>query len=133
MKVTMMDNPGKEDDLIRRGMAINTVTEKEGWYPASLWYVPPAEAWIEADDMEPICPCITIDANRNIHLTTEKFEVNQGRRDANGNSYDNQHFYVDGALTHGIERKEMFKSVLIYENRITHWMPLPEPPKEDTK
>jgi len=53
MKVTMMDNPGKADDVIRRETAINTVSEKEGWYPASLWYVPPVgpdEAiWREVD------------------------------------------------------------------------------------
>lgn len=53
MKVTMMDNPGKADDVIRRETAINTVSEKEGWYPASLWYVPPAETaseiWDAAD------------------------------------------------------------------------------------
>lgn len=42
-KVQLTDNPGKEDDLIRRIDAIATVTQKEGWYPASLWYVPAAK------------------------------------------------------------------------------------------
>ena len=41
MKIQLMDNPGHEDDPIRRGDAIAAAADKEGLYPASLWYVPP--------------------------------------------------------------------------------------------
>ena len=44
MKIKLLDSPGGENDSIRRIDAINAVTELEGWYPASLWYVPPVTA-----------------------------------------------------------------------------------------
>ena len=44
MRIKLQDKTGGEDDCIRRIDAINAVMELEGWYPASLWHVPPVTA-----------------------------------------------------------------------------------------
>lgn len=105
MTVKLMDNPGKADDGIRRETAINTVSEKEGWYPASLWYVPPAERWISVKERLP--------DKRGKYLVYGYLPL------SNLNVFEIATYENDGKWWTAA-RTEI----------ITHWMPLPGPPKQ---
>lgn len=50
MKPKLTKETGREDDVIFRGVAVNTVSEYEGVYPVSLWHVPKAATLIRCKD-----------------------------------------------------------------------------------
>lgn len=76
--------------------------------------------WIPVSKRAPKCPCLIFDANMNtpsvadgiITITDEKHGT----------------WFCDIKLHYWTQGKEKFVS---YYNRITHWMPLPEPPQEN--
>lgn len=78
------------------------------------------QKWIPVSRRAPKCPCLIFDANMNtpsvadgiITITDEKHGT----------------WFCDIKLHYWTQGKEKFVS---YGNRITHWMPLPQPPKED--
>lgn len=78
------------------------------------------QEWIPVSKRAPKCPCLIFDANMNtpsvadgiITITDEKHGT----------------WFCDIKLHYWTQGKEKFVS---YGNRITHWMPLPEPPQEN--
>ena len=77
--------------------------------------------WIDASVVEPEFPCIACDAQRNPPFIPKGIlSVNDKKRGIS--------WYMDASLVTQAFG-DMYDTVC-YENRITHWMPLPELPKE---
>ena len=82
--------------------------------------------WISVEEKPPMCgACLAIDANGNMCITNgwQYIEDKKGRQ-----------FYVDSNLASRFydengRGKNPEMRICIYENRMTHWRPLPKPPK----
>lgn len=84
--------------------------------------------WISVEEKPPMHgACLAIDVNGNMSITRGwmHIEDKKGRQ-----------FYIDSDLaSHYFDENGRGKKpemrICIYENRMTHWRLLPEPPKED--
>ena len=79
-----------------------------------------AEKWIPVTERLPEYPCIIVDANRNPPCVASGIITITDKKHGT--------WCIDGKY-HSMFYKEQ-GDLLCYGNRITHWMPLPEPPKE---
>lgn len=74
--------------------------------------------WIPVSEKAPKAPCLIFDANKNVPSAADGIIT----------ITDEKHgtWFCDIKLHYWTQGKDKFVS---YGNRITHWMPLPEPPK----
>ena len=78
--------------------------------------------WIPVEECRAEIPCICCDANGNMPFIPKGIVTIKD---------DQGLWQIDAGLADPSLHQSRLKPVLGYQNRITHWMPLPEPPKEE--
>lgn len=79
-----------------------------------------SSSWIDASVTLPLLPCLACDENKNLFIPKGILAVKDE---------EHGHWCMDADTAKGsvvIDGDEY--SAMCYENRITHWMPLPSPP-----
>lgn len=79
--------------------------------------------WIPVEERRAEFPCICYDANGNIPFIPQGIVTIKD---------DQGLWQIDAHLADPVLHQNKIKPLLGYQNRITHWLPLPEPPKEET-
>ena len=79
------------------------------------------QEWINSEEMLPQFPCLAIDVNGNSVFIPDGILT---IKDKHGE------WCIDASLAKEVRLIDGTKiDALIWENRITHWMPIPQPPK----
>ena len=77
--------------------------------------------WISASERRPEPPCLVVDCHKNQPRITQSV--------LHIIDIENRSFWLDDRVM-DISMDKKISHLASYGNRVTHWMPLPEPPKE---
>ena len=115
----------QEDDLCERGECENCFANGSCYYyrvaDSLIAHGVTVQEWINSEEMLPEFPCLALDVNGNsIFIPYGVLTI----KDKHGE------WCIDSSLAKEVRLINGTKiDVLIWENRIAYWMPLPQPPK----
>ena len=120
-----MDVREKLVELLTNSQQLDVLDWATGWEEAANYLIAngvTVQEWINSEEMLPEFPCLAIDVNGNSVFIPDGILT---IKDKHGEWCINASLAKEVRLIDGTKM-----DTLIWENRITYWMPLPELPEE---